>query len=191
MISVDYELEINYKTDVVYFGTVSGDWSGGGGWGGGMYRLVTREMDSFTGNQLVTQPSDWATLISPTNPKLLIDAGRPVTAAASVGTDGANYWVYFGTGRFFDSDDKTDSSSNAQETYYGIKEPRDGNEFTWPRDCFRLTISWFMRRPPAPVLFFHVLTGRPTAFQLELLSSRDWKTILSVQVVIIRPIRQK
>ncbi|MFO7972865.1 MAG: hypothetical protein R6U40_14110, partial [Desulfobacterales bacterium] len=58
-------------------------------------------------------------------------AGRPVTAAASVGTDGANYWVYFGTGRFFDSDDKTDSSSNAQETYYGIKEPRDGNEFTW------------------------------------------------------------
>ncbi|MGD9105405.1 MAG: PilC/PilY family type IV pilus protein [Desulfobacterales bacterium] len=132
MISVDYELESNYKTDVVYFGTVSGDWSGGGGWGGGMYRLVTRELDSFTGDQLVTQPSDWATLISPlNNPLYLMDVGRPVTAAASVGTDGVNYWVYFGSGRFFDSDDKTDSSSNAQETYYGIKEPRDGNEFTW------------------------------------------------------------
>ncbi|MCJ7681467.1 MAG: hypothetical protein MUP70_12125, partial [Candidatus Aminicenantes bacterium] len=131
LISVDFELEINYKTDVVYFGTVSGDWSGSGGWGGGMYRLVTREMDSFTGNQLVTQPSDWATLISPTNPKLLIDAGRPVTTAASVGTDGTNYWVYFGTGRFFDPDDKTDSSSNAQETYFGIKEPRNCDGFTW------------------------------------------------------------
>jgi type IV pilus assembly protein PilY1 len=122
----------SFISDVVYFGTMSGDWSGSGGWGGGMYRLVTREMDSFTGNQLVSQPSDWATLISPlNNPLYLIDAGRPVTAAASVGTDGANYWVYFGTGRFFDSDDKTDSSSNAQETYYGIKEPRNGNEFTW------------------------------------------------------------
>jgi type IV pilus assembly protein PilY1 len=132
MISVDYELETNYKTDVVYFGTVSGDWSSSGGWSGGMYRLVTRELDSGTGNQLVTQPSDWATLISPlNNPLYLIDTERPVTAAASVGTDGVNYWVYFGTGRYFDADDKTDSSSNAQETYYGIKEPRNDNKFTW------------------------------------------------------------
>jgi len=37
-----------------------------------------------------------------------------------------------GTGRFFDAGDKTDSSSNARETYYGIKEPQDcdGN-LTW------------------------------------------------------------
>ncbi|MBW1609480.1 MAG: hypothetical protein JRJ74_15470, partial [Deltaproteobacteria bacterium] len=117
LISVDFELEDNYKTDVVYFGTVSGTW---GGWGGGLYRLVTRQVDSGTGNQLVTNPSDWSTLISPlNNPLYLIDAGRPVTGAASIGTDGTNYWIYFGTGRFLDSDDKTDSSSNAQEAYFG------------------------------------------------------------------------
>ena len=130
LISVDFELENNYKTDAVYFGTVSGTW---GGWGGGLYRLVTREMSSGTPpSQLVTEPSDWSTLISPlNNPLYLIDAGRPVTAAAAIGTDGTNYWIYFGTGRFLDADDKTDSSSNAQETYFGIKEPRNCDGFTW------------------------------------------------------------
>jgi type IV pilus assembly protein PilY1 len=129
LISVDFELQSNYKTDAVYFGTVSGTW---GAWGGGLYRLVTREMDSGTGNQLVAEPSDWSTLISPlNNPLYLIDAGRPVTAAAAIGTDGINYWIYFGTGRFLDAGDKTDSSSNAQETYFGIKEPRNCDGFTW------------------------------------------------------------
>ncbi len=126
---MDFELKDNYKTDAVYFGTVSGTW---GGWGGGLYRLVTQDLDSGTGNQLVTDPSDWSTLISPlNNPLYLMYAGRPVTGAASIGTDGTNYWIYFGTGRFLDSDDKTDSSSNAQEAYFGIKEPRNCDGFTW------------------------------------------------------------
>jgi type IV pilus assembly protein PilY1 len=45
---------------------------------------------------------------------------QPITAAASVGTDGFNFWIYFGTGRFFDAYDKTDDT---QQGYYGIKEP--------------------------------------------------------------------
>jgi len=45
---------------------------------------------------------------------------QPITASASVGTDGHNFWVYFGTGRFFDAKDKTDDT---QHSYYGIKEP--------------------------------------------------------------------
>jgi type IV pilus assembly protein PilY1 len=62
----------------------------------------------------------------------LIDAGRPVTAAPAIAWDGTNRWVYFGTGRFFDAEDKSNPSSIAQETYYGIKEPQDcdGN-LTW------------------------------------------------------------
>jgi hypothetical protein len=36
------------------------------------------------------------------------------------------------TGRFFHADDKTDAGSNAQETYYGIKEPQNcGGDMTW------------------------------------------------------------
>jgi type IV pilus assembly protein PilY1 len=42
-----------------------------------------------------------------------------------VGTDGIDFWAYFGTGRFFDVDDKTDDSSNAIQTFYGIREPID------------------------------------------------------------------
>ncbi|SPD76288.1 Tfp pilus assembly protein tip-associated adhesin PilY1-like protein [uncultured Desulfobacterium sp.] len=136
LITVDFDLNVNYKGDAVYFGTVSGTW---GDWGGKLYRLVTRDLDAG-GNQIVTTPSDWQSLINPlSNPLPLIDVGKPVTAGATVGYDGTNFWVFFGTGRFFDGNDKSDISSNAQQTYYGIKEPmtftlddsRCTGSFTW------------------------------------------------------------
>jgi len=113
-VTVDYDLYDLYKADVVYFGTIEGTW---GGWGGKLYRWVTNEGD----------PQDWST------PAVMIDVGRPVTAAPSIGTDGTFFWVYFGTGRFFDIKDKSDASSNAQEYFYGIKEPVDADtgDFTW------------------------------------------------------------
>jgi len=128
LITVDFDLEEDYKADVVYFGTVEGDW---GSWGGRLYRLVTYKEDA-NGDQVVTKPSDWATLLATSNPLTLIDVGQPITAAPTVGTDGENYWVYFGTGRYFDPDDKTDGSSNAQQSYYSIKEPQDSDrKLTW------------------------------------------------------------
>lgn len=143
IISVDFDLETDYKADAVYFGTVSGTWGDtGGAFGGKLYRLVTRKMDAATGEQEVTEPSDWSSLFSPAitpNPLPLIDVGRPITAAPSVGTDGDNIWVYFGTGRYLHNNDRTDSSSNAVQTFFGIKEPMsyavDAGEctstFTW------------------------------------------------------------
>jgi type IV pilus assembly protein PilY1 len=75
----------------------------------------------FTGEQVSTIPSQWSSLINPlANPVPLIDVNKPVTASPSVAYDGKNYWIYFGTGRFFDINDKADAS---QQTYYGIKEP--------------------------------------------------------------------
>jgi len=131
LITVDFDLVENFRADVVYFGTVEGTW---GNWGGKVYRLVTHKEDAG-GNETASKPSDWATLLSSsslTNPLPLIDVGRPVTAAPAIGWDGKYRWVYFGTGRFLHADDKTDSGSNAQETYYGIKEPQgcSGN-LTW------------------------------------------------------------
>lgn len=52
--------------------------------------------------------------------KGIYERGRPVTGAASVGFDDTNYWVYFGTGRFFATDDKTDPQ---EQYFFGIKEP--------------------------------------------------------------------
>jgi type IV pilus assembly protein PilY1 len=134
-ITVDFDLVENYRADVIYFGTVEGTWgdSGLGGWGGKVYRLVTHKEESNGSKmvEVVSTPSEWAGLLAD-NPMPLIDVGRPVTAAPAIGWDGKYRWVYFGTGRFFDKDDKTDSSSNAQETYYGIKEPQDcSGDLTW------------------------------------------------------------
>jgi len=136
LVSVDFELEADYKTDVVYFGTVSGT---AAPFGGTMHRLVTSKIDSVTLQQEETEPSDWDQLLNPvslTNPLPLIDAGQPVTASASVGFDGKNYWVFFGSGRFMDTSDKSDAS---QQTYYGIKEPLDF-AFNGP-DC-KGTLNW-------------------------------------------------
>lgn len=113
-----------YVSDAVYFGTVEdnpttdGLWQGGGG---GMYRLVMNEYGHQIGTDDVFRPDVWKI-------KPLLDlsgatggtAPQPVTAAASLGTDRYNYWVYFGTGRFFDALDKADI---AQQSFYGIKEP--------------------------------------------------------------------
>ncbi len=153
-ITVDFDINpsyLDYKADAVYFGTVQGDFaldaSGTTDWNGGglMYRLVTKNIiggvspiGRYT-TEGVTVPSDW--VIKP-----LIDLtgmNQPITAAASVGTDGYNFWIYFGTGRFFDPDDKTD---DLQQSYYGIKEPmvkslydHDTNPATDPRNVFALT----------------------------------------------------
>lgn len=143
MITVDFDINPSsreYKSDVAYFGTVQGDFedtgAGGTKWneGGLMYRLVTKKIDlngslvNVGVGESVTSPWEWKVkpLIDLTTDK------QPITAAASVGTDGYNFWIYFGTGRFFDADDKTDDN---QQAYYGIKEPIkkvDGKRyFTW------------------------------------------------------------
>jgi type IV pilus assembly protein PilY1 len=128
LITVDIEIKKDYLADVVYFGTITGDW---GDWGGKLNRLVVRKWKVCASSQvqLETKPSDWADMASPdTAPFMpLIDVDQPITASPSVATDGFNYWVYFGTGRFFDPFDKSDPSSNETQTYYGIREPVDSS----------------------------------------------------------------
>jgi hypothetical protein len=124
-ITVDIEVESDYLADVVYFGTVSGGWDAAhdgicsDSWGGKMYRLVTRkELATDSSVQCLAEPSEW-------DLALLLDAGRPIVSPATVGTDGTDFWVYFGTGRFFDKLDKTDDCSNDTQRFYGIREPID------------------------------------------------------------------
>ncbi|ADH86943.1 pilus assembly protein [Desulfurivibrio alkaliphilus] len=127
LITADFGL--NYLANAVYFGTVSGNFNDG--WGGKMYRLVTDSRDP-EGNQELTTPDQWPTLLdTEPNPVALIDVGQPVTAGASISFDYYNYWVYFGTGRLYNSDDYNDDDIFH---YYGIKEPRNcsvAGSFTW------------------------------------------------------------
>ena len=123
IVSVDFELSPEYKTDAVYFGTVQGSFSSS--WGGKLYRLVTQKKENDNGKlvRVATTPQQWP------NPAPLIDVNQPITAAPAIGYDGKNYWVYFGTGRFLDQLDKSDTSL---QSFYGIREPLDCNRnFTW------------------------------------------------------------
>lgn len=130
LVNIDYNVNAQitsnlgslYKSDAIYFGTVDGTgftaydpsipdvkhWDGGGR----LFRLITR--NGIPGDPLqVSTPDQW-TLTQ------FIDAKAPITAAPGLGWDGGNYWIYFGTGRFFDKDDKTDEDPNY---FFGIKEP--------------------------------------------------------------------
>lgn len=100
-VSVDYD--IDYNADALYFGTVSGS---SGSWAGKLRRVVIEDQQN---------PQTWDA------DSVLIDVGQPVTAAPTIAKDGNNRnWVFFGTGRYFVSDDATDTS---KQSYYGIKEP--------------------------------------------------------------------
>ena len=129
-----------YKSDAVYFGTVDGKdfaatvtepditrWTGGGR----MFRLVTNVVSS--GVETYSYPDDWSL-------EMLLDAKAPITAAPNIGYDGDNFWLYFGTGRFFAPEDKTDDT---QQYFFGVKEPR-GNDckLTWG------SIDWYSGSTP-------------------------------------------
>jgi len=112
-VSVDYDRD--YKADAIYYGTINGD--SGNGWGGRLMRVVIDD-DVDTAN--------W----DPDS--ILIDVNKPISAAPTVALDdeGRN-WVFFGTGRYFVNDDKSDTSL---QSFYGIKEPVDsGGDKTWDR----------------------------------------------------------
>ncbi|MDH3346832.1 MAG: hypothetical protein OEM02_01850 [Desulfobulbaceae bacterium] len=137
LITMDFDLgsDNSYKADALYFGTVEGkdfeyysddpnttfdestttEWDK---WGGGrIIRLVTRDQVTDANgikSQVVTKPSEWVV-------KEFMNVRRPITGAPTVGTDGVNYWVYFGSGRFFDPKDKTDKKT---QYFFGVKEPK-------------------------------------------------------------------
>ncbi|MBW2072778.1 MAG: hypothetical protein JRI89_16210, partial [Deltaproteobacteria bacterium] len=112
LVSVD--LDLDYKTDVIYYGTVA---ESGSSWVGKLRRIVLADD---------TDPGNW------TGNSTLIDVDQPVSAAPAIARDGEGHvWVYFGTGRFMNRDDVDDTS---QQSYYAIKEPWNNDtdkELTW------------------------------------------------------------
>ncbi len=126
MITIDYDLDSYYKSDAVYFGTVEhgSDTTGSTAsfdddWDGRLYRLVM-DHDATGG---ATTPDEWEA-------SLLLNAGKPITAAPTVATDLHRFWVYFGTGRFFDAD--MDKPDDAQQSFFGVKEPVDCTDASFP-----------------------------------------------------------
>ena len=110
---VSVDLDLDYRTDVVYFGTIK-DFDV---YKGKMRRIVIEDD---------LNPNNWD------SDSTLFDAEKPIASAPAIGRDkDGEIWVYFGTGRFFNRADITYSD---QQSYYGIKEPRDGGgDLDWTK----------------------------------------------------------
>jgi type IV pilus assembly protein PilY1 len=116
-ISVDFDLD--YKTDVAYFGTVQGSFNADDYWGGKVRRVVFNDSADF---------SQWvndSTLLDLTHLSGGSGPGEPIVAALSAAMDSnGQRWVFVGTGRFFNRLDAAQVPASAhQQSYYGIKEP--------------------------------------------------------------------
>lgn len=123
LISLDRDLD--YRADAVYGGSVIND--GTLPWRGRMYRLTSGGCMSapcsadtwgynLSGSRIPTEVLDNFT---PYPSGLAIEAG-PMMAAPAVTVDDANrIWLFFGTGRFFSNNDKTNSEP---QRLYGVKD---------------------------------------------------------------------
>jgi type IV pilus assembly protein PilY1 len=105
-----------FSADTTYFGTIAGgftsdDENDPGTWTGKMHRVVIQE---------ATTPSDPNTWTE----SVFYNPGAPISTSPIVSEDDqGNYWVFFGTGRFYDQQDK---KSVAAQAFYGLKEPTSG-----------------------------------------------------------------
>ena len=107
---ITVDLDLDYATDAMYFGTVS--LASSGFLGGKLRRLVLSDPENTI---LPTSPNSWDT------DSILIDTGQPISTAPTVAMDWKKRtWVFFGTGRFASHADVADTS---QQSYYGLKEP--------------------------------------------------------------------
>lgn len=110
----------SYNTDVIYIGETYWLSTGGGSWNGRVWRIVTNND---------VNPANWK-MYNMFNTK----TGQPLVAAPASSTDNSkNLWVFFGTGKYLSTTDKTDVAS---QTMYGIKDPCwNGATGAWNAAC--------------------------------------------------------
>lgn len=116
---ITVDVDLDYQVDTIYIGNTycpSGIGCTSSTWAGKMYRIATGENTNTANWQL---PS---VLFTPINTLLTPNQGQPITSAPSVAMDEkANLWVFFGTGRFLDTSDRT-LDSTERWSFYGIKD---------------------------------------------------------------------
>ena len=125
---VSVDLSLDYSVNVSYFGETHETNQDPGG---GLYRLQVPTDLELANNEPVllydVNPQTWVL-------SQMFDAQRPITAApsAAIGTADSGYslWLYFGTGRYMSSLDKTDDS---QQYLFGLKDPYYNGLLTDPQ----------------------------------------------------------
>lgn len=122
---ISYDRDLDYRTDAIYGGNdicnaTSCGGTGTPAWKGKMYRLTT-------GQGMQTDSNNWA------SPSIVIQEFScvmpctgpnkvgPVTAAPSVTSDDSNnVWIFFGTGRYWDS--VNDRANTDVQYFIGVKD---------------------------------------------------------------------
>jgi len=107
-ITVDFDL--SFQADTLYFGSTADTDQPLNDHTGAMHRFVINDVDN---------PAAW-------DFSTMLDVGHPVTAAPAAAYDGQNFWLYFGTGRFYTKDDR---ATTAQQSFYGVKEQDSSGTF--------------------------------------------------------------
>lgn len=114
----------SYNTEVVYIGET---YYASAAWKSRMWRLVMNND------------------VNPVNWKMYdmynMANNQPISSSPSTSTDsGGNLWLFFGTGKFLNSTDKTDVN---QQTFYGMKDPCwDATTIAWSTTC-----TWGSQNP--------------------------------------------
>jgi len=127
---ITVDVSLDYKVDAIYVGNTycadpidpddpddpedSYDLSkcSSSNWRGKMFRIATKPSAVSDPS---TDPNNWTL-------STMFDAGQPVSSAPSVALDDkSNLWVFFGTGRFWHTDDKALDGTERWSSY-GIKD---------------------------------------------------------------------
>ena len=121
---ITLDVDLDFRADAIYGGNTINNGLAPA-WVGKLYRLTT------TGCSVAPcSPGTWGiasginrvpTVLLSSFPISGLTQVGPITAAPTVTMDDSNHaWVFFGTGRFFDSTDKT---STAPQYFMGVKDP--------------------------------------------------------------------
>lgn len=112
---ITVDVGLNYNVDVGYIGET---YASGANWKGKMYRFQVPILDASNPN-----PNLWVYDSNPVNWQfsLMFDSEGPITAAPAASIDSRNnFWVFFGTGRYYNDLDRADLTT---QYFYGMKDP--------------------------------------------------------------------
>ncbi|TAJ23409.1 MAG: hypothetical protein EPO64_11275 [Nitrospirae bacterium] len=124
--AVALDADLDFRVDAAYLGNVINN-GNNPSWAGKLYRLTTGGTFPFG---VTVGPSAWGivsganrapTVLLATFPTGGTTLVGPISAAPTVTADDANrLWVFFGTGRFYSTSDKTNTDT---QYFFGVKDP--------------------------------------------------------------------
>jgi len=118
---VSLDKDLNFNVDAIYFGET---YAQGVNWRGKVYKVTVPWVDlngDYDGSDLSNYVENPLDATNPWQLSTLFDATRPITAPLTLSTDEiGNAWIYGGTGRYFNTDDKANDET---QYLFGFKDP--------------------------------------------------------------------